>query len=66
MTRKRFQKMMVALMVEVGKHGDNKLTVKGSTLKFYRDKTIDTIVGCNSYEEAWAMMMPLRKAVGMK
>ena len=62
MTKKKFRKMMVALMVKVlernGKHID------GKTLAFYRDKDL-TNMKAENYKEAWESMKPLRDLVGM-
>ena len=62
MTKKKFRKMMVALMVKVleknGKHID------GKTLAWYRDKDL-TSIKAQSYAEAWEVVKPLRDLVGM-
>ena len=63
MKKATWRKKMVGLMTKVGERAGE--TVKGSTLRFYRDKDLSTIVGCKSYDEAWELVKPLRDAVGM-
>lgn len=58
MTRKRWNKLSVALCENLGEH------LSGENLKFYRDRTIKQ-TKCKSYKEAWEMLKPIRDIVGM-
>ena len=62
MTKKRFRKLMVALMTKV--YENNGKHIDGATLAFYRDKDM-TNMKVNSYAEAWELVKPLRESVGM-
>ena len=66
MTRKRFNKLCVALVEKMqykyaGKH------MSGKDLKFYNNRThmIGTVVKKDSYAEAWETLKPIRDLVGM-
>lgn len=63
MTRKRFQKLLIATCEKLYNQHDGS-HLKGNTLKWYRDKNLTTIKA-NSYTEAWEMLKPLREIVGM-
>lgn len=63
MTKKRFQKLAVAMCEKIQNQHDG-THLKGKTLKWYRDKDLTTIKA-NSYAEAWEMLKPAREVVGM-
>lgn len=62
MTRRRWRKMMTALMTKVLEKGGHR--IDGKTLAWYRDKDISNIQA-QSYAEAWESVKPLRDIVGM-
>ena len=66
MTRKRFNKLTVALCekIQMKYNGEH---LKGDALKFYRDKEhrIGNTVKFSSYAEAWESLKSARELVGM-
>ena len=64
MTRKRFQKLMLAVGTRLNKT-TGKGYASGQQLRFYSTRNINNIEP-TSYAEAWEMMKPLADAVGIK
>ena len=63
MTRKKWQKKMVALVCKINEQTGYKTS--GATLRYYRDMTLKDVPAMHSYAESWACMEPVRHHVGM-
>jgi hypothetical protein len=67
MTKKRYHKLMYAALSRL-MHDDEKNHMTGECLKAGRNDRprFGAHEGLNSYQDAWNMMLPLRKCVGME
>lgn len=63
MTRKRWKKLMCALVTKLCI--DYGIKITGEQYKFYRDRRFTDLHGVKSYAEAWELLDDLRKQVGM-
>lgn len=63
MTRKKWRKMMVAMVCKINDKTGYK--TNGSTLRYYRDMSLKDVPAMSSYAESWACMEPVRRHVGM-
>lgn len=63
MTRKKFRNLCITLCDRIQMNHDG-THIKGSVLKWYRDKDLTTIKA-KSYAEAWEALRLARECVGM-
>ena len=63
MTRKRWKKLMWALLTKMCI--DRGVKITGDMYKYYRDLRFTDFHGVKSYAEAWDPLLPIRNSYGM-